>query len=314
MASFIAAGTAYATHGVNMIPFFSFYSMFGFQRIGDLIWSFADMKGKGFMMGGTAGRTTLMGEGLQHQDGQSHLLASAVPNAAAYDPAFAYEVAVIILDGIRRMYQDQEDIFYYLTMYNENYAMPPLPEGAEEGILKGIYRLQSAPRREGWPVVQLFGSGTILREALRAAEILAERYAVAADVWSVTSYSQLRRDALNADWWNRMHPLEPPRQPYISTVLEEAEGPIVAATDYMKIVPDQIAPWMPGRLLSLGTDGFGRSDNRAHLRRFFDVDAESIAVAALYQLARNGQGSMEKVAHAIGDLGIDSEKLNPMIS
>ncbi len=314
MASFIAAGTAYATHGVNTIPFFSFYSMFGFQRIGDLIWSFADSRGKGFLMGGTAGRTTLMGEGLQHQDGHSHVLASTVPTIATYDPAFAYETAVIIIDGIRRMYENQEDLFYYITLYNENYPMPPMAVEATEGILKGIYRLKSAERREGWPMVQLFGSGAILREALRAGEILSEGYSVAADVWSVTSYNQLRRDALNADRWNRLHPLETPRRSYISTILDATEGPIVAATDYMKIVSDQVAPWLPGRLLSLGTDGFGRSDNRAHLRRFFEVDAESIVLAALYQLCQRGEVTQDKVVQAIRDLGIDPEKANPMIS
>ncbi|MBI2817317.1 MAG: pyruvate dehydrogenase (acetyl-transferring), homodimeric type [Acidobacteria bacterium] len=314
MASCIAAGTAYATHGVNTIPFFSFYSMFGFQRIGDLIWSFADMRGKGFLMGGTAGRTTLMGEGLQHQDGHSHVLASTVPTIAAYDPAFAYETAVIVLDGIRRMYENQEDLFYYITLYNENYAMPPIPEEVTEGILKGIYRIKSAERNSGQPVVQLFGSGTILREALRASEILGQRYSVAADVWSVTSYNQLRRDALNVDRWNRLHPLDSPQRPYLSTVLDETEGPIVAATDYMKLVPDLIAPWLPGRLLSLGTDGFGRSDNREHLRRFFEVDAEAIVLAALYQLSRSGAVSREKVAQAIAELGINPYKVNPMIS
>ena len=314
MASFTAAGTAYATHGVNMIPFFSFYSMFGFQRIGDLIWAFADMKGKGFLMGGTAGRTTLMGEGLQHQDGHSHIMASTVPSVAAYDPAFAYETAVIVLDGIRRMYENQEDLFYYITLYNENYAMPHMPEGATEGILKGIYRLKQADRKDNQPVVQLFGSGTILRETMRAAQILSEQFGVAADVWSVTSYNQLRRDALSAEQWNRLHPQETPRRPYISTVLEGTEGPIVAASDYMKIIPDQIAPWLGGRLLSLGTDGFGRSDNRAQLRRFFEVDAECIAIAALYQLSQKGQFPTEKVAQAITQLGVDPEKANPMVS
>ncbi len=314
MASFIAAGTAYATHGVNTIPFFSFYSMFGFQRIGDLIWSFADMKGKGFLMGGTAGRTTLAGEGLQHQDGHSHLLASTVPNIAAYDPAFAYETAVIVLDGIRRMYENQEDLFYYITLYNENYAMPPMPEGASDGILKGIYRFQTATQRDGRPAVQLLGSGSILREALRAAQILDTQFGVAADVWSVTSYNQLRRDALEAERWNRLHPLETPRVPYVSTVFIETQGPIVAASDYMKIVPDQIAPWLPGRMASLGTDGFGRSDNRTELRRFFEVDAESIVLAALYQLALRDEIPREKVAEAIEELGIDPEKANPMIS
>lgn len=265
-------------------------------------------------MGGTAGRTTLAGEGLQHQDGHSHILASVVPNLAAYDPAFAYETAVIVLDGIRRMYENQEDLFYYITLYNENYAMPPMPEGATEGILKGIYRLKRAERRDSRPLVQLFGSGTILREALRAGLILAEQFGVDADIWSVTSYNQLRRDALNAERWNRLHPLETPRRPYISTALDGTDSPIVAASDYMKIIPDQIAPWLPGRLLSLGTDGFGRSDNRTQLRRFFEVDAESIVVAALYQLSQRGEISPAKVAQAISQLEIAPEKANPMIS
>ena len=311
MASFIAAGTAYATHGINAIPFFCFYSMFGLQRIGDLIWACADARGKGFLMGGTAGRTTLAGEGLQHQDGHSHVLASAVPTLATYDPAFAYEMAVIIQDGIWRMYEKQEDLFYYITMYNENYVMPPAPEGILEGILKGIYRLRAADSTQGRPRAQLLGSGPLVREALRAQQILSEQFGVAADVWSVTSYNQLRREALDVDRWNRLHPLEAPRRPYLNTVLDPAEGPIVAATDYMKIVPDQIAPWLPGRLVSLGTDGFGRSDNRSQLRRFFEVDAESMAVAALHQLSLQGKIPTAKVAEAIRALGLDPEKANP---
>ncbi|MBI4458760.1 MAG: pyruvate dehydrogenase (acetyl-transferring), homodimeric type [Acidobacteria bacterium] len=313
MASFIAAGTAYATHGINAIPFFSFYSMFGLQRIGDLIWSCADARGKGFLMGGTAGRTTLGGEGLQHQDGHSHVLASVVPTLAAYDPGFAYEMAVVIQDGIRRMFEQQEDVFYYITMYNENYVMPPAPEGAREGILKGIYRLRPAEAGEGRPRLQLLGSGPLLREALRAQEILWERFRVAADVWSVTSYSQLRREALEGDRWNRLHPLETPRRSYINTVLDSTEGPIVAATDYMKMVPDQIAPWLPGRLTSLGTDGFGRSDNRSRLRRFFEVDGEFLAVAALHQLSLREVIPPSRVADAIRELDLDPEKANPAI-
>ena len=312
IASFIAAGTAYATHGINTIPFFSYYSMFGFQRIGDLIWAFADMRGKGFLMGGTAGRTTLAGEGLQHQDGHSHLLASTIPTLACYDPAFAYETAVIIQDGIHRMYQKQEDLFYYITLYNENYEMPAMPKGSEEGILRGIYRLRRAEK--GKAAVQLFGSGAILREALRAQKILSEQFDVAADVWSVTSYNQLRRDALNVDRWNRLHPDQPPRRSYLETALDKAEGPIVAVTDYLKLLPDQIAPWLPGRFLSLGTDGFGRSDNRPRLRRFFEIDAESVAVAALYQLSQQGKIPARKVSQAIQQLEIDPEKANPMVT
>ncbi|MCL4401582.1 MAG: pyruvate dehydrogenase (acetyl-transferring), homodimeric type, partial [Acidobacteria bacterium] len=279
MASLTAAGTAYVNYRIEMIPFFCYYSMFGFQRVGDLIWAFADARGKGFLMGGTAGRTTLAGEGLQHQDGHSIVLSSTVPTCITYDPAYAYEIAVIVQDGIRRMYEEQEDRFYYLTMYNENYAMPAMPEGVREGILKGIYRYQAA--ENGKAQVQLFGSGPILNEALRARQILAEKYEVAAGVWSVTSYNELRRDALSIERWNRLHPDQPPRQPYLLAALEGAEGPIVAATDFMKVVADQVAPWLPGRLTSLGTDGFGRSDNREYLRKHFEVNAESIAAAAL---------------------------------
>jgi pyruvate dehydrogenase E1 component len=313
MASFIAAGTAYATHGVNTIPFFSYYSMFGFQRIGDLIWACADTRGKGFLMGGTAGRTTLHGEGLQHQDGHSQVLASTIPTMVTYDPAFAYETAVIIQDGIRRMYQEQEDCFFYITMYNENYAMPPMAPGIEEGILKGLYLFGTAELPEGKPRVQLLGSGPILREALRAQELLKD-FGVAADVWSATSFNLLRRDALDADRFNLLHPEAAPRRPYLNTVLDGTEGPIIAATDYMKIVGDQIAPWLSGRLHSLGTDGFGRSDNRQELRRFFEVDAAAIALAALYQLSRQGKVATKSVAEAIPKLGINPEKANPMIS
>ena len=267
MASFTAAGTSYANYGVPMIPFFTYYSMFGFQRIGDLIWAFADSRGKGFLMGGTAGRTTLSGEGLQHQDGHSLVLASTVPTCRSYDPAYAYEIAVIIQDGIRRMYQEMEHRFYYLTIYNENYAQPAMPEGVAEGILRGIYRFKAA--ENGKPQVQLFGSGPILNEALRAQKILAESYQVSSDVWSVTSYNELRRNALDVERWNRLHPTEPERKPYLLQTLEGVGGPIIASTDYMKVVADQIAPWLPGRLVTLGTDGFGRSENREHLAEAF---------------------------------------------
>jgi pyruvate dehydrogenase E1 component len=310
MASFAAAGTAYVNYGVEMIPFFVYYSMFGFQRVGDLVWAFGDARGKGFLCGGTAGRTTLAGEGLQHQDGHSLVLASTVPTCAAYDPAYAYEIAIIVQDGIRRMYELQEDRFYYLTLYNENYAMPAMPEGLDPaGVLKGIYRFHAAP--EGKAAVHLFGSGPILNEALRAQEILGSRYGVAADVWSVTSYNELRRDALEAERWNRLHPDQPGRLPYIVAALDGAEGPIVAATDYMKVVADQVAPWLPGRMETLGTDGFGRSDNREHLRRHFEVNAESIATAALSRLARDGRFDMEKAKAAFGELGVDTEKSDP---
>jgi len=312
MASFTAAGTAYANYKVPTIPFFTYYSMFGFQRIGDMVWAFADSRGKGFMMGGTAGRTTLAGEGLQHQDGHSLVLASTVPTCHSYDPAFVYEIAVIVQDGIRRMYQELEDRFYYITIYNEDYAMPEIPQGCEEGILRGIYKYKTAPG--GKAAIQLFGSGPILNEALRAQGVLAEQYGVQADVWSATSYNELRRDALSIERWNRLHPAEPEKIPYILTALDGAEGPIVAATDYMKVVPDQLAPWLGGRLVTLGTDGFGRSDNREHLRRHFEVNAESIAAAALSRLARDGKFEVQRAQKALEELGVDSEKVDPGIA
>lgn len=309
MASFTAAGTAYANYGVPMIPFYIYYSMFGFQRVGDLMWAFADARGKGFLVGGTAGRTTLAGEGLQHQDGHSHVLMSVIPTCHSYDPAYAYEIAVIIQDGIRRMYELEEDRFYYLTVGNENYAQPPMPGDCREGILRGMYKYRAAP--EGKAVVQLFGSGSILNEALRAQEILLRQYGVPADVWSVTSYNELRRDALEVERWNRLHPAQPERRPYLLEALEGAEGPIIAATDYMKVVADQIAPWLPGRLTSLGTDGFGRSDNRQYLRRFFEVNAESIAAAALSRLARHGKFDARRAEKAFQELGVNPEAPDP---
>jgi pyruvate dehydrogenase E1 component len=312
MASFTAAGTAYSNYQVEMIPFFIYYSMFGFQRVGDLIWAFADARGKGFLVGGTAGRTTLAGEGLQHQDGHSLVLASTVPTCAAYDPAYAYEIAVIVQDGIRRMYQEQEGRFYYLTLYNENYAMPPMPEGVADGILKGIYKFKGTEKGEA--MLQLFGSGPILNEAVRAQQILAERYEIAAGVWSVTSYNELRREALRTERWNRLHPGEAPRRPYVVSALDGAQGPVIAATDYMKVVPDQVAPWLPGRMATLGTDGFGRSDNREYLRRHFEVNAESIVTAALSRLARDGKFDAAKAAKAFEELGVNTEKIDPAIA
>ncbi|HEY7388008.1 MAG TPA: pyruvate dehydrogenase (acetyl-transferring), homodimeric type [Bryobacteraceae bacterium] len=310
MASFTAAGLSYVNYRVEMIPFFIYYSMFGFQRVGDLIWAFADARGKGFLCGGTAGRTTLSGEGLQHQDGHSLVLASTVPTCAAYDPAYAYEIAVIVQDGIRRMYGEREDRFYYLTLYNENYAMPPAPKDLDvQGILRGIYRF--SPAGEAKAQVQLFGSGPILNEALRAQRILSEQYEITADVWSVTSYNELRRDALETERWNRLHPDQPQRVPYIVQALEGTEGPIVAATDYMKVVAGQIAPWVSGRMEALGTDGFGRSDNRQYLRRHFEINAEAIAAAAVSRLARCGRFDPAKAAAAIAELGMDPEKVNP---
>jgi len=311
MASFTAAGTAYANYRVPMVPFFTYYSMFGFQRIGDMVWAFADSRGKGFMMGGTAGRTTLAGEGLQHQDGHSLVLSSTVPTCHSYDPAYVYEIAVIVQDGMRRMYQEMEDRFYYITVYNEDYAMPKMPAGCEEGILRGLYNYRPGV---GEAALQLFGSGPILNEALRAQEILGEKYGVQANVWSVTSYNELRRDALAVERWNRLHPAEPEKTPYITTALAGAEGPIVAATDFMKVVPDQLAPWLGGRLVTLGTDGFGRSDNREHLRRHFEVNAESIAAAGLSRLARDGKFDVQRAQKAFQELGVDSEKIDPAIA
>jgi pyruvate dehydrogenase E1 component len=284
--------------------------MFGFQRIGDLIWQHADARGRGFLVGATAGRTTLSGEGLQHQDGHSHVLASTVPAVRAYDPAYAHEIAVIVEEGIRRMYVQGEDVCYYLTVGNELYAHPPMPPGARDGILRGCYKLVPADEVPGWPSVHLFASGAIVREAARAQELLAQQQ-VAAHVWSVTSYSELRRDALAVQRWNLLHPLEAPRASYLAGVLADEPYPIVAASDYMKIVADQIAPFVPAGLLALGTDGFGRSDDRGPLRRYFEVDAESITVATLSLLAQRGDVDRERVAQAIRELGIDPEKVNP---
>jgi pyruvate dehydrogenase E1 component len=314
MSSLMAAGTAYATHGIPTIPFFIFYSMFGFQRIGDLIWAAADMRTRGFLLGGTAGRTTLMGEGLQHQDGHSHVLASTVPNLLAYDPAFAYELAVIIQHGIRRMFHDQEDIFYYITLGNEKYPMPAMPAGAEEGILSGMYRLRPPAAPSKGTKIHLLGSGSILRESLRAQELLAERFDIQADVWSVTSYKALRREALEVERWNRLHPSAAPRRSYLEQTLLQEEGIFIAATDYMKLVPEMIARWIPGTLISLGTDGFGRSENRSALRRFFEVDAESIVVAALAELARRGEIKPGRVQKAIEEFEIDCERPDPVRS
>jgi pyruvate dehydrogenase E1 component len=334
MASFIAAGTSYATHGVPMVPFYIYYSMFGPQRVGDLFWLAGDIRAKGFLLGATSGRTTLNGEGLQHQDGHSLLHAGTVPTLLAYDPAFAYEIAVIVADGLRRMYAEGEDIFYYLTLYNENYSMPPMPAGAEDGILKGLYKFKVGPEISqpgsagvspahpklagGTPALpglkaHIFGSGTIINSALKAQEILAERYGVSADVWSATSYKLLRTDALRCKRWNMLHPTAAPKKSYVETLLAKEPGVFVAVSDYMRLVPDQIAPWVPGGLMTLGTDGFGRSDTRARLRRFFEVDAESIVIATLYALAEKGLVERQLVEKAIKELGVNSEKVQPQI-
>jgi pyruvate dehydrogenase E1 component len=314
MASFIAAGTAYATHGINTIPFFIYYSMFGFQRIGDFIWAAADMRTRGFLLGGTAGRTTLSGEGLQHQDGNSHVLALPVPNLKAYDPAFAYEIAVIIEDGIRRMYKDGENCFYYITVMNEQYAMPPMPAGTREGILKGMYKYRASLNKKSKLKAQLFGSGAILNEALRAQEILEQKYSVAADVWSVTSYKELYVDAIEAERVNRLNPGVKPRVPYVSQCLADAPGVLVAATDYLKTLPNMVSKWMPRRLAALGTDGFGRSEGRVALRDFFEVDAKFITLATLHELATDGKIEASVVEKAIEELGIVKSKPNPVTS
>ena len=315
MGSFIAAGSAYSTYGVNTIPFFIYYSMFGFQRIADFIWAAADMRTRGFLLGGTAGRTTLSGEGLQHQDGNSHVLALSVPNLRAYDPAFAYEIAVIIQDGIRRMYKDGEDIFYYITLMNEPYVMPKMPGDVKDGILKGMYKFRASTNKKAKFRAQLFGSGSILREALQAQDILGEKYGVAADVWSVTSYKALYTDGIEAERWNRLHPnAKQKRVPYVTKMLAKEPGVLVAASDYLKTLPNMISKWMPRQLASLGTDGFGRSEGRQSLRDFFEVDARSIVLATLYELQQDGKLDAKVLDKAIKDLGINPEKLNPVVS
>jgi pyruvate dehydrogenase E1 component len=315
MGSFIAAGSAYSTYGVNTIPFFIYYSMFGFQRIADFIWAAADMRTRGFMLGGTAGRTTLSGEGLQHQDGNSHVLALSVPNLRAYDPAFAYEIAVIIQDGIRRMYKDGENIFYYITLMNEPYVMPPMPGNVRDGILKGMYKFRASSNKKAKLRAQLFGSGSILREALQAQDILEQKYDVAADVWSVTSYKALYTDGIETERWNRLHPnAKQPKVPYVSKMLAKEPGVLVAASDYLKTLPNMISKWMPRQLAALGTDGFGRSEGRQSLRDFFEVDARSIVLATLHELHQEGKIEGKVLDKAIKDLGINPEKLNPVIS
>jgi pyruvate dehydrogenase E1 component len=310
MASFTAAGTSYATHGEPMFPFFSFYSMFGFQRIGDLIWSAADQRTRGFLIGATHGRTTLNGEGLQHEDGHSLLMASTNPSVLAYDPSWAYEIAVIVREGLRRMYEEREDLMYYLAVYNDPYPQPPMPEGVEEGIIRGLYRFQESGNERSHRV-QLLASGPMIQIALRAQELLAEFHDVAADVWSATSYQQLRFEALETERWNRLHPEEAKRTPYVTRTLEGSDGPVVAVSDSMKAIPDQVARWIPQHFLPLGTDGFGRSDTRPALRRFFEVDAEHVAVAAMAALADIGEVKPESVSEAITRYDIDTDRPSP---
>jgi pyruvate dehydrogenase E1 component len=312
MSSWIAAATSYANNAQMMIPFYIFYSMFGFQRIGDLAWAAGDLRARGFLLGGTAGRTTLNGEGLQHEDGHSHILASTIPNCVTYDPTFAYEVAVIIQDGMRRMYQEQEDVFYYITVMNENYTHPAMPAGAEKGILKGMYLLSEGKAKKNQAKVQLLGSGTILREVIAGAELLEKDFGIAADIWSVTSFNELRRDGLDVQRWNLLHPEAEPRLSHIETCLNDRSGPIIAATDYMKIFADQVRAFLPRRnFTALGTDGFGRSDTRRKLRQFFEVDRRYVAVAALKALADEEKLPQKTVADAIVKYGIDPDKPNP---
>jgi pyruvate dehydrogenase E1 component len=312
MASLQAAATSYASHGHPMIPFYIFYSMFGFQRTGDQIWALADARGRGFMMGATAGRTTLTGEGLQHDDGHSHILAQTVPNVRAYDPAFAYELAAIVRDGIERMYHRGEDVFYYVSLYNENYAQPKKADGVDDGIIRGIYRFAEAP--DLGPKAhraRLVGSGSILQQVIAARDLLAEKAGIAAEIYSAPSFPLLRRDALEAERWNRLHPKETARVPYVSTVLGLDGGPIVAATDWMKALPDMVSRWLPPYYVSLGTDGFGRSDTREALRTLFEIDPPHIAAAALAELGRCGAMTPDKVAKAMTALDVDPAKLDP---
>lgn len=312
MSSFIAAGTAYATHGISMIPLYFFYSIFGMQRMFDLIWAAGDVKARGFLFGGIAGRTTLSGEGLQHADGHSHLFATAVPNLKAYDPAFGYELAVIVREGLRRMYELQEDVFYYITIMNEFYLMPPMPDGVKEGILKGMYRYKAGAQEDAKAKVNLLGSGAILNEVVKAQETLQTKYGVAADVWSVTSYKELYADAIETERWNRLHPQAEPRKAYVQDCFQGQDGVFVAASDYVKMLPYTISRWMPGRLISLGTDGFGRSDSRSALRDYFEVDWRFITLAALQGLAEEGKIDRAQVQKAIEDLDINPEKASPL--
>jgi pyruvate dehydrogenase E1 component len=306
--SWIAAATSYSNHGVQMVPFYSYYSMFGFQRIGDLAWAAGDSRARGFLIGGTAGRTTLNGEGLQHEDGHSHLLASTIPNCVAYDPAYAYELAVIVQDGLRRMVGLQEDVFYYLTVMNENYRHPPMPEGAEKGILRGMHRVAEADEAK----VRLLGSGTILREVEAAAELLREDFGIQAEVWSVTSFTELRRDGLARERESRLG--GDPEKTWVEECLGDGSAPVVAATDYMKALADGIRQWVPARYEVLGSDGFGRSDFRKALRSFFEVDRNHVAVAALRVLAREGEVEDSVVAEAISKYGIDTDRPDPAVS
>jgi pyruvate dehydrogenase E1 component len=311
MASWIAAATSYSTSNTPVIPFYIYYSMFGFQRVGDLAWAAGDMRARGFLIGGTSGRTTLNGEGLQHEDGHSHLIAATIPNCVCYDPTYSYELAVIVQDGLRRMYGENEDVFYYITTLNENYPHGDMPEGAEEGIRKGMYKLRSTETKKKAARVQLLGSGAILREVEAGAALLADDFGIASDIWSVTSFMELRRDGLDVDRWNMLHPTATPKRSHVETCLVKASGPVIASTDYMKLLADQIRPFVPGRYRVLGTDGFGRSDYRRKLRSFFEVDRFHVVVAALKALSEEGTVPASVVADALRKYGIDSDKPNP---
>jgi pyruvate dehydrogenase E1 component len=312
MSSWMAAGSSYSNHNQPMLPFYAFYSMFGFQRIGDLAWAAGDMQARGFLIGGTAGRTTLNGEGLQHEDGHSHILASTIPNCRTYDPTYGYELAVIIREGIRQMTEEQQSVFFYLTVMNEAYVQPAMPKGVEAGIIKGMYLLE-ADKSKAAHQVQLLGSGTILREVREAAKILREDFDVAADVWSVTSFNELRREGLAVERWNRLNPTKKARTTYVEQCLTGRKGPVIASTDYMKLFADQIRQWVPSKEYAvLGTDGFGRSDSRAKLRHFFEVDRHFIVIAALETLVTRGEIKAKVVADAIKRFGIDPEKINPL--
>jgi pyruvate dehydrogenase E1 component len=307
MSSWIAAGTSYSNHGVPTIPFYIYYSMFGFQRVGDLAWAAGDSRTRGFLLGGTAGRTTLNGEGLQHEDGHSHLMSATIPNCVSYDPTYGFELAVIIREGLRRMIAEQEDVFYYITLMNENYPHPAMPEGAEDGILRGMYLLRGADDAK----VQLLGSGTILREVIAGADLLQEDFGIAADIWSVPSFTELRREGMEVDRWNLLHPGEEPRTTWVQSSLEGRSGPVVAATDYMRSFADQIRPWIGAPYHVLGTDGYGRSDYRKTLRSFFEVDRHHVVLAALTELARAGEVDADAPKKAIESYGIDTERPAP---
>jgi pyruvate dehydrogenase E1 component len=309
--SWMAAGTSYSSNKLAMIPFYIYYSMFGFQRVGDLAWAAGDMQARGFLLGGTAGRTTLAGEGLQHQDGHSHILASTIPNCVAYDPTFAYELAVIIQNGLYRMYAKMENVFYYITVMNENYVHPDMPKGVEEGIIKGMYLLKE-DKKKAKTHVQLMGSGTILREVIKAAEMLKEDYGVTSDVWSVTSFNELRKDGLSVERYNTMHPQKEEKESYVASLLKGRQGPVIAATDYMRIYPEQIRPFVTNRFVTLGTDGYGRSDTREQLRHFFEVDAKFIVLAALNSLVAEGVLDKLKVVDAMQRYKINPDKLDPV--